>query len=183
MCTPPPQKREIVNANATDNADLWKALKGGSSNFGIVTRFDIQAVDVPSNGLYGGMVTFPNSATDQVIAAFSNFTNNIANYQEGQAFSFWSYIKGSNETVIINDLQDVTGTVDAPAFAEYKAIKPVLSSTLRSDSHVNMTVELNFAKGFRYASLMIHRPPPFFFAPSFSFLSPPFIRGGSQLTT
>lgn len=172
---PPP--REIVNANATDNADLWKALKGGSSNFGIVTRFDIQAVDLPSNGLYGGMVTFPNSATDQVIAAFSNFTNNIVNYQEGQAFSFWSYIKGSNETVIINDLQDVTGTVDSPAFAEYKAIEPVLSSTLRSDSHVNMTVELNFAKGFRY----VHLLDPFLI-PSFLSLCP-LHRAGSQLTT
>lgn len=75
--------------------------------------------------------------------------NNIANYQEGEAFSFWSYIKGSNETVILNDLQDVTGAVDAPAFDEFKAIEPVLSSTLRSASHTNMTEELNFAKGFR----------------------------------
>lgn len=116
-----------------------------------MTRFDIQAFD--TGNLYGGIVIFPNSATDQVIMAFSNFTNNIVNYREGQAFSFWSYIKGSNETIILNDLQDVTGTVDAPAFAKYKAIEPVLSSTLRSASHLNMTVELNFAKGYRYASL------------------------------
>ncbi|KAI1264929.1 6-hydroxy-D-nicotine oxidase [Xylariaceae sp. FL1019] len=32
----------IVNANANTNSDLWKALKGGGTNFGIVTRFDIQ---------------------------------------------------------------------------------------------------------------------------------------------
>lgn len=30
----------IVNANADENADLWKALKGGSGNFGFVTRLD-----------------------------------------------------------------------------------------------------------------------------------------------
>lgn len=118
-----------------------------------MTRFDIQAFD--TSDLYGGLITFPNSATDQVIAAFSNFTNNIVNYQYGQAFSFWSYIKGSNETVILNDLQDVTGAVDAPAFAEFKAIEPVLSSTLRTASHLNMTVELNFAKGYRYAAIPI----------------------------
>lgn len=112
-----------------------------------MTRFDIQAFD--TGDLYGGIVTFPSSATDQVIAAFSNFTNNIVNYQYGQAFSFWSYIKGSNETVILNDLQDVTGAVDAPAFAEFKAIEPVLSSTLRTASHLNMTEELNFAKGYQ----------------------------------
>ncbi|KAJ5663604.1 6-hydroxy-D-nicotine oxidase [Penicillium longicatenatum] len=31
----------LVNANATENADLYCALKGGGSNFGIVTRFDL----------------------------------------------------------------------------------------------------------------------------------------------
>lgn len=145
-------RRDIINANKTENADLWKALKGGASNFGIVTRFNIQAFY--TGDLYGGLITFPNSATDQVISAFSNFTNNIVNYQDGEAFSFWSYIRGSNETVILNDLQDVTGAVDAPAFAEFKAIEPVLSSTLRTDTHLNMAVELNFAKGFRYVPTM-----------------------------
>ncbi|KAF2477645.1 FAD-binding domain-containing protein [Lindgomyces ingoldianus] len=32
----------IIDANAHENADLWRALKGGGSNFGIVTRFDIE---------------------------------------------------------------------------------------------------------------------------------------------
>lgn len=32
---------QIVNANANENADLWKALKGSSGNLGFVTRFDL----------------------------------------------------------------------------------------------------------------------------------------------
>ncbi|KAJ5921477.1 hypothetical protein N7466_009803 [Penicillium verhagenii] len=32
----------IVNANSGENPDLWRALKGGGSNFGIVTRFDLE---------------------------------------------------------------------------------------------------------------------------------------------
>ncbi|KAJ5091509.1 hypothetical protein NUU61_006379 [Penicillium alfredii] len=32
----------LVNANATENTDLYCALKGGGSNFGIVTRFDLE---------------------------------------------------------------------------------------------------------------------------------------------
>ncbi|KAJ3471951.1 hypothetical protein MRS44_002050 [Fusarium solani] len=35
----------IANANKDSNSDLWKALKGGSANFGIVTRFDVS--DIP----------------------------------------------------------------------------------------------------------------------------------------
>ncbi|KAI0518000.1 FAD-binding domain-containing protein [Xylaria bambusicola] len=37
----------IINANRTVNADLWQALKGGGNNFGIVTRFDMEAVQAP----------------------------------------------------------------------------------------------------------------------------------------
>ncbi|ODA81015.1 hypothetical protein RJ55_03976 [Drechmeria coniospora] len=33
---------KLVNANAKENTDLWRALKGGGSNFGIVTRFDLE---------------------------------------------------------------------------------------------------------------------------------------------
>ncbi|PVI02241.1 putative 6-hydroxy-D-nicotine oxidase [Periconia macrospinosa] len=36
----------IVNANAQQNADLFWALKGGGSNFGIATRFDLQTIPI-----------------------------------------------------------------------------------------------------------------------------------------
>ena len=36
----------VVNANKRENPRLWKALKGGGSNFGIVTRFDIDRKSV-----------------------------------------------------------------------------------------------------------------------------------------
>ncbi|KJZ70865.1 hypothetical protein HIM_09730 [Hirsutella minnesotensis 3608] len=32
----------LVNANGAENTDLYRALKGGGSNFGIVTRFDLE---------------------------------------------------------------------------------------------------------------------------------------------
>ncbi|KAI0470314.1 FAD-binding domain-containing protein [Xylaria cf. heliscus] len=33
---------KIINANSKENRDLFRALKGGGANFGIVTRFDIE---------------------------------------------------------------------------------------------------------------------------------------------
>ncbi|KAH9897446.1 6-hydroxy-D-nicotine oxidase [Xylariomycetidae sp. FL2044] len=137
----------IVQANAAENPDLWKALKGGSSNFGIVTRFDMKAFEV--GNLYGGLLTHPLTATDQIIRAFSNFVDNIENYQAGSAFTFWSWVQGATESVINSALHDTSGTVNASAYAEYAAIEPVIASSLREDSHLNMTKELNFAKGFQ----------------------------------
>lgn len=32
----------VINANESCHKDLWRALKGGSGNFGIVTRFDLE---------------------------------------------------------------------------------------------------------------------------------------------
>ncbi|KAK6850173.1 hypothetical protein PG990_000899 [Apiospora arundinis] len=150
---------ELTNANANENADLWKALKGGSSNFGIVTRFDMRAF--AQGDLYGGLITHPLNATDRVLGALSNYVERAADYQAGSVFSFWSYIRGASESVIISALHDATGTVGAPAFAEFAAIEPRLSSSLRTASHLNMTEELYFEKGFRnvwFAHTVVNDP-------------------------
>jgi hypothetical protein len=47
---------EIVNANAESNPDLFAALKGGGCNFGIVTRYDLQAVD--QGEMWGGKLFY-----------------------------------------------------------------------------------------------------------------------------
>ena len=48
----------IVYANKSSYSDLFWALKGGSSNFGIVTRFDIKTV--PSTKVFAGIYSVGN---------------------------------------------------------------------------------------------------------------------------
>lgn len=64
----------IVNANKTSNSDLWLALKGGGSNFGIVTRFDIASFSLST--MWGGALPLPDSpqTTPLVLSALHNFT-------------------------------------------------------------------------------------------------------------
>ncbi|KAL2278266.1 hypothetical protein FJTKL_14539 [Diaporthe vaccinii] len=50
---------DVVQANAAENPDLWKALKGGGNNFGIVTRFDLRTY--PQQPCWGGVVFYPAS--------------------------------------------------------------------------------------------------------------------------
>lgn len=47
---------DIVDANAAENADLWASLKGGSNNFGIVTRYDMETFS--QGPLWGGYVYY-----------------------------------------------------------------------------------------------------------------------------
>ncbi|KAK9775651.1 putative FAD-binding PCMH-type domain-containing protein [Seiridium cardinale] len=66
----------IINANADDNADLWQALKGGSSNFGLITRFDLYAIEFPSpnaTDIWGGILVFDLKATDALIDNYVEF--------------------------------------------------------------------------------------------------------------
>ncbi|KAF2732480.1 FAD-binding domain-containing protein [Polyplosphaeria fusca] len=64
---------EIVNANATSKPELFAALKGGQSNFGIVTRFDLK--HFPVGNLWGGRVAFAPTADNDLIEAFTNLKN------------------------------------------------------------------------------------------------------------
>ncbi|KAI0014685.1 FAD-binding domain-containing protein [Xylariomycetidae sp. FL0641] len=56
---------DIVNANEQSNSDLWRALRGGGNNFGIVTRFDLTVFE--QGKLWGGKVFyFQPSFSEQI---------------------------------------------------------------------------------------------------------------------
>ncbi|KAK6337833.1 hypothetical protein TWF696_001312 [Orbilia brochopaga] len=61
----------IVNANAKENPDLFRALKGGSSNFGIVTRFDLRTF--ASTQVYAGQMMFDQSQFPDLFKKIYNY--------------------------------------------------------------------------------------------------------------
>jgi hypothetical protein len=64
----------IVEASALENQDLWQALKGGSGNFGIVTRIDMKTF--PSGLFWGGTLFHVDSDATrrQFFAYFASFS-------------------------------------------------------------------------------------------------------------
>ncbi|OJD31570.1 fad binding domain-containing protein [Diplodia corticola] len=73
----------ITTASATNNADLFKALKGGGANFGVVTTYTLKAH--PIGDVWGGNLIFTASdATDKaLLAALQNFTQNYPDEKAG----------------------------------------------------------------------------------------------------
>lgn len=63
----------ITTASASTNPDLWRALKGGSNNFGIVTRF--RARSFPSTKIWSGFLYMRGSQAVNVLAAFHEYVN------------------------------------------------------------------------------------------------------------
>jgi FAD/FMN-containing dehydrogenase len=51
---------ELLRADATNNPDLFWAIRGAGANFGVVTRFQFQLADLPE--IVGGMLYLPATA-------------------------------------------------------------------------------------------------------------------------
>lgn len=64
---------KLVNANAQTNPDLFKALKGGSNNFGVVTRFDMKLFT--QGKFWGGFIGQDISTRQQQYDYFVTFAS------------------------------------------------------------------------------------------------------------
>ncbi|KAK9368427.1 hypothetical protein V1509DRAFT_91133 [Lipomyces kononenkoae] len=75
----------IVKASASTNADLWRALKGGSNNFGIVTCFTVRSF--PCTKIWSGFLYLLPSQAAKVLAAFHECVNRAASDDPGASYA------------------------------------------------------------------------------------------------
>lgn len=64
---------ELINANSTSNPDLFKALKGGTNNFGLATRFDFATVNISK--ILGGSLANDIPYRKSLFKAFEGIAN------------------------------------------------------------------------------------------------------------
>ncbi|KAI1361239.1 FAD binding domain-containing protein [Xylaria arbuscula] len=140
----------VVNANAKDNADLWIALKGGSGNLGIVTRFDMRTIQYsnPQNHIYGGTLTFGLNSTGEAIAALVEFVDTQSKNLETHAYTVWAYVP-SIGTIISSFIANVLNDESSAAFDGIAGVPRRISSTLRSAIVSNFTDEVLSPRGYR----------------------------------
>jgi hypothetical protein len=62
---------KVLTAGASENDDLFWALRGGGGNFGVVTSFEFQAH--PVHTILGGLLVYPRSAAVDVIRNFRDY--------------------------------------------------------------------------------------------------------------
>jgi FAD/FMN-containing dehydrogenase len=63
---------EVVRASATDNPDLFWAIRGGGGNFGIVTRFEFRLHPVGPD-LLTGLIVYPIAEAKSVLQQYRAF--------------------------------------------------------------------------------------------------------------
>jgi FAD/FMN-containing dehydrogenase len=116
---------EIVNANASCHSDLWRALKGGSSNFGIVTKFDIETF--PTSNITLERRTIGPEHTDEYIDAIVDFTNLDQSYDESAMVSVISYTPDAGIMMTATEVNTVNNA-STTAFDKFNRM-PVITTT------------------------------------------------------
>jgi hypothetical protein len=120
----------LLQANANENSDLYWALKGGSNNFGVVTRYDMRTY--PTTQMYGGMVSWPENATQAYLDAQTAFIMPGGGHEDPKAAiqPDVSFSPLTNKTASGNMYLYAAPVVNPKALENFTAI-PTLTSTVR----------------------------------------------------
>ncbi|KAJ3555483.1 hypothetical protein NPX13_g10345 [Xylaria arbuscula] len=128
-----------INANATSNPRLFRALKGGQNNFGIVTRFDIKTY--PQPGFWGGAIQYPESSDVAQLSAFRGFKQGPYDpFSEiEQTFVYFGSQKTFSST---NNLFYSKPGVNESNLRPFIDIQPQISNTIRISQPSDFALEL-----------------------------------------
>ncbi|KAK8085697.1 hypothetical protein PG997_006968 [Apiospora hydei] len=145
---------KIVNANAEENADLWQALKGGSGNYGLITRYDMFAIEFPdrdSTDIWGGIVIYDVAEQEAVIDSYVKFAENSGQDQNSTSIVYWAYIPAMGGMMLNVALENTVNAAAPAAFDDYLNTPGITSKTLRSAPMAEITMELGSGQpaGFR----------------------------------
>ncbi|KAL8800473.1 MAG: hypothetical protein Q9200_007233 [Gallowayella weberi] len=131
----------VVNANSTANSDLWFALKGGSNNFGIVTRFDLKVF--LQGKIWGGTIYNPIDTLPAQIQAFVDL-NNATSYDTNAAMiNTYGYSNKSGRWTVANLLVYTKHVSNPPVLRPFTKIEPRLLNTMRLTNLSDITSEQN----------------------------------------
>lgn len=143
----------VVNANANEHADLFKGLKGGMANFGIVTRFDMQAFE--SGNLWGGFRASDASHTDELIDLLIKFTDDNHKSPEAAFILVFLYRPTTAKDIVVAQLVvDTDGFETPPSLAKILEV-PELFSDIKSRPMSGLANDYLLTSGLRYVHKLV----------------------------
>ncbi len=148
---------DIVNANQTSSPDLYKALKGGNTNFGVVTKVDIAAFDF--DGFWGGEIfvglNTPGANRSDLITKLTqatvDFTANNHLDRDTAVQLMTVYLAGNKGQIVNAAFGNTAGVENPPSLAPFAALP---NQVKNSGAHVKLAdfvhqVSAFQVKGFR----------------------------------
>ncbi|KAL9025986.1 MAG: hypothetical protein Q9180_007559, partial [Flavoplaca navasiana] len=147
-----------VNANAENNSDLWFALKGGSNNFGVVTRFDFKTF--PQGKFRGGTICNSIDTLPAQVQAFVDL-NSASNYDTNVAvINTYAYAGPVGLWTVANLLVYTERKVNPQVLRPFTDNKPQLANTMRLTNLSDLTAEQTFANTPGLLYTLVFQPLP-----------------------
>ena len=113
------------------------ALRGGSNNFGVVTRFDMEIF--AQGDFWGGTVRFDISAAPQLLEAFTNFNKRDGYDEFASLIQVFAFARGGFFPLTT---MDYTKPVEnPPPFQPFTSLQPQLTSSIRISNLSDFTSE------------------------------------------
>lgn len=133
----------ILTASATSHPKLWRALKGGSNNFGIVTRFTLQTLRLSTGKIWGGWIYLLDfQATKSLAALHAVLSAPLDKHASGPLVSL-TYIQPIGMSIISTSLVYTKPTSSWPTcFDPFKSIWR-FKSTCKLQSLTGITDEMD----------------------------------------
>ncbi|KAL2865132.1 FAD-binding oxidoreductase [Aspergillus lucknowensis] len=110
----------IVNANDQTNPDLFRALKGGGNNFGIVTRFDM--VTFPATNIWDCTMICPKESTPQLAEAFLDFVKNVTASPNNHVLGMWTYLPRTVDHFVLLSLMNLDCEEEPHTLSKFLAL-------------------------------------------------------------
>ncbi|XEV07541.1 hypothetical protein FSHL1_012828 [Fusarium sambucinum] len=128
----------VIHANPHVHGDLWKALKGGGANFGIVTRFDMEAF--PAQNITKETTVVDMEHLDEVLGAVVDFTSLDQSFEDDYLLTVFNYDQASDSTVISLTEVNTANNLNSSAFETVRMIPtlrriPPKSMSLAESAH------------------------------------------------
>lgn len=129
----------VVTATETSHPDIYFALRGGGTNFGIVTHFTLETF--PQGLMMGGSKSYSNDKNDALLAAMHKFTMDTEQL-DAATYSAFVYYQLYDIFMAVVQLVTAQPELDPPIFDDFKAIEAMGGGNLRIDSMSNLTLEI-----------------------------------------
>ncbi|RYP23406.1 hypothetical protein DL765_001111 [Monosporascus sp. GIB2] len=117
----------IVTADQSTHTDLFRALKGGSNNFGIVIDFTM--ITIPCEHVWGGSTASPKECIPDAIQITEDFTRGVREHPESSIITLISHIPLVKDVVVGAALVETQGLENAPAFEEWSKLPKIFDTT------------------------------------------------------
>ncbi|KAL8705597.1 MAG: hypothetical protein Q9201_001284 [Fulgogasparrea decipioides] len=121
---------QTVIASPAHHPDLYKALRGGGNNFGIVTQFNFRTFQ--QRKIWAGFIFHPSSTALENLQRLQDFNTasgtGVDNYATNNQVHQWD---ANGRSLIINIVVYTKPETDPPILRPFTALHPQLSNDLR----------------------------------------------------